>query len=120
MGRATNLPERHSSFLKAQILGLRGNIEEKMFFRQCPLSVRWSAHDGFIGNVVLKKTSEGLADTIVKMLKGDRGMAAGRVGYLFVKPALKNFRKKTGYAGVRRRASARNKRHMHNKPREIS
>ena len=54
--------------------------------------------DGFIGNVVLK-TSEGLADTIVKMLKREiAGMAAGRIGYLFMKPALKNFRKKTDYA----------------------
>ena len=75
--------------------------------------------DGFIGNVVLK-TSEGLADTIVKMLKREiAGMAAGRIGYLFMKPALKNFRKKTDYAEYGGAPPARNKRHMHNKPWEI-
>ena len=74
--------------------------------------------DGFIGNVVLK-TSEGLADTIVKMLKREiAGMAAGRIGYLFMKPALKNSGRKQTMPNTAARP-ARNKRHMHNKPREI-
>jgi glycerol-3-phosphate acyltransferase PlsX len=53
--------------------------------------------DGFIGNVVLK-TSEGLADVLIKMLKREiANLTTGRIGYLFMKPALKNFKKRTDY-----------------------
>jgi glycerol-3-phosphate acyltransferase PlsX len=54
--------------------------------------------DGFIGNIVLK-TSEGLAEVIMKMLKREiADVTTGRIGYLLMKPALRNFRKKTDYA----------------------
>jgi glycerol-3-phosphate acyltransferase PlsX len=53
--------------------------------------------DGFTGNVVLK-TSEGLADALIKMLKREVAyLTAGRIGYLLLKPALRNFKKKTDY-----------------------
>ncbi len=72
-----------------------GNIEGKDIF---------SGHadvvvcDGFIGNIVLK-TSEGLAEVILKMLKREiADITTGRIGYLLMKPALRNFRKKTDYA----------------------
>jgi glycerol-3-phosphate acyltransferase PlsX len=53
--------------------------------------------DGFTGNVVLK-TSEGLADALIKMLKREvANLTAGRIGYLLLKPALRNFKKKTDY-----------------------
>jgi len=53
--------------------------------------------DGFTGNVILK-TSEGLADAIIKMLKREVAhLPTGRIGYLLMKPALKNFKKKTDY-----------------------
>jgi glycerol-3-phosphate acyltransferase PlsX len=53
--------------------------------------------DGFTGNVILK-TSEGLADAIIKMLKREVALLpTGRIGYLLMKPALKNFKKKTDY-----------------------
>ncbi len=53
--------------------------------------------DGFTGNVILK-TSEGLADILIKMLKREiANLAVGRVGYLLLKPALRNFKKKTDY-----------------------
>jgi glycerol-3-phosphate acyltransferase PlsX len=53
--------------------------------------------DGFTGNVVLK-TSEGLADAIIRMLKREvANLTAGRIGYLLLKPALRNFKKKTDY-----------------------
>jgi phosphate acyltransferase len=53
--------------------------------------------DGFTGNVILK-TSEGLADNLIKMLKREvANLATGRIGYLLIKPALKNFKKKTDY-----------------------
>lgn len=53
--------------------------------------------DGFVGNIVLK-TSEGLAEAIMKMLKREiADVATGRIGYLLMKPALRNFKKKTDY-----------------------
>lgn len=53
--------------------------------------------DGFTGNIVLK-TSEGLADALIKMLKREVAhLTAGRIGYLLMKPALRNFKKKTDY-----------------------
>ena len=53
--------------------------------------------DGFTGNVMLK-TSEGLADALIKMLKREvANLTAGRIGYLLMKPALRNFKKKTDY-----------------------
>jgi glycerol-3-phosphate acyltransferase PlsX len=53
--------------------------------------------DGFTGNVILK-TSEGLADALIKMMKIEvANLTAGRIGYLLMKPALKNFKKKTDY-----------------------
>jgi glycerol-3-phosphate acyltransferase PlsX len=72
-----------------------GNIEGKdIFMGRADVVVC----DGFIGNIVLK-TSEGLAEVILKMLKREiADVATGRIGYLLMKPALRNFRKKTDYA----------------------
>ena len=53
--------------------------------------------DGFIGNIALKD-SEGLAETIIKMLKREiASVSTGRVGYLLMKPAIRNFKKRTDY-----------------------
>lgn len=72
-----------------------GNIEGKDIFTGRADVV---VCDGFIGNIVLK-TSEGLAEVILKMLKREiADVATGRIGYLLMKPALRNFRKKTDYA----------------------
>jgi glycerol-3-phosphate acyltransferase PlsX len=72
-----------------------GNIEGKDIFTGAADVV---VCDGFIGNIVLK-TSEGLAEVIMKMLKREiADVATGRVGYLLMKPALRNFKKKTDYA----------------------
>ncbi|MCL4476925.1 MAG: phosphate acyltransferase PlsX [Nitrospirae bacterium] len=72
-----------------------GNIEGKdIFMGHADVVVC----DGFIGNIVLK-TSEGLAEVILKMLKREiADVTTGRIGYLLMKPALRNFRKKTDYA----------------------
>src|SRR5208337_3789623 len=54
--------------------------------------------DGFIGNIVLK-VSEGLAEAIMKMLKREIISATtGKMGYLMIKPAIRNFRKRTDYS----------------------
>lgn len=85
------------SFKLLKDAGLRfiGNIEGKDIFSGAADVV---VCDGFIGNIVLK-TSEGLAEVIMKMLKREiADVTTGRVGYLLLKPALRNFRKKTDYA----------------------
>lgn len=81
--------------IKDSDMKFTGNIEGKdIFLGKADVVVC----DGFIGNIVLK-TSEGLAETIMKMLKKEiSDMATGRLGYLFMKPALRNFKKKTDYA----------------------
>lgn len=81
--------------LKDAPIGFIGNIEGKdIFLGNADVVVC----DGFIGNIVLK-TSEGLADVIIKMLKREiSDVATGRIGYLLMKPALRNFKKKTDYA----------------------
>jgi glycerol-3-phosphate acyltransferase PlsX len=72
-----------------------GNIEGKDIFSGNADVV---VCDGFTGNIVLK-TSEGLAEVIMKMLKREiADVTTGRIGYLLMKPALRNFRKKTDYA----------------------
>jgi glycerol-3-phosphate acyltransferase PlsX len=81
--------------LKDAAIRFIGNIEGKdIFMGHADVVVC----DGFIGNIVLK-TSEGLAEVILKMLKREiADVATGRIGYLLMKPALRNFRKKTDYA----------------------
>lgn len=54
--------------------------------------------DGFIGNIALK-ISEGLADTLVKLLKAEISKnIMGRLGYLFLRPSLANFHRRIDYA----------------------
>ena len=54
--------------------------------------------DGFVGNVVLK-LSEGLAETVGKMLREEIASSLlSKLGYLFVRKAFKNFKKKVDYA----------------------
>jgi phosphate acyltransferase len=75
-------------------LNFTGNIEGKdVFAGHADVIVC----DGFIGNIVLK-TSEGLAETILKMLKREiANVATGKLGYLMIKPAIRNFKKRTDY-----------------------
>lgn len=81
--------------IKSTNLNFIGNIEGKDIFAGDADVV---VCDGFIGNVVLK-TSEGLADVIIKMLRREISeVTTGRIGYLLLKPALRNFKKKTDYA----------------------
>ncbi len=81
--------------LKESRIKFIGNIEGKDIFLG---SADVVVCDGFIGNIVLK-TSEGLAEVILKMLKREiSDVTTGRIGYLLMKPALRNFRKKTDYA----------------------
>jgi glycerol-3-phosphate acyltransferase PlsX len=53
--------------------------------------------DGFIGNIVLK-TSEGVADTIIKMLKGDTHTWKSKIGLFLAKRAFKRLQKRIDYS----------------------
>ncbi len=71
-----------------------GNIEGKDIFTGRADVV---VCDGFIGNIALK-ISEGLAETVLKMLKREiTSVSTGRVGYLLMKPAIRNFKRRTDY-----------------------
>ncbi len=75
-------------------LNFIGNIEGKDIFTGKADVV---VCDGFIGNIALK-ISEGLAETILKMLKREiTSVSTGRIGYLMMKPAIRNFKKRTDY-----------------------
>lgn len=80
--------------LKEADINFIGNVDGKdIFTGEADVIVC----DGFTGNVILK-TSEGLADALIKMLRREvANLTAGRIGYLLLKPALRNFKKKTDY-----------------------
>ena len=54
--------------------------------------------DGFVGNIALK-ISEGLADTLLKLLKREISKSLlGKLGYLLLRPSLANFQRRIDYA----------------------
>jgi len=92
--KGNELTREAFKLLKEADINFMGNIDGKDIFAGDADVI---VCDGFIGNVVLK-TSEGLADALIKMLKREvANLTTGRIGYLFMKPALKNFKKKTDY-----------------------
>ncbi|MBI5102022.1 MAG: phosphate acyltransferase PlsX [Nitrospirae bacterium] len=92
--KGNELTKEAFKLLKNAPLNFTGNIEGKDIFSGRADVV---ICDGFIGNVVLK-VSEGLAETILKMLKQEiTAGSSGRIGYLMLKPALRNFKKRTDY-----------------------
>jgi glycerol-3-phosphate acyltransferase PlsX len=93
--KGNELTKEAFRLIKDTDLNFAGNIEGKDIFLG---DVDVVVCDGFTGNVALK-ISEGLAETILKMLKKEiADVATGRLGYMFMKPALRNFKKKTDYA----------------------
>jgi glycerol-3-phosphate acyltransferase PlsX len=92
--KGNELTKETFKLLKGTQLNFIGNIEGKDIFTGKADVV---VCDGFIGNIALK-ISEGLAETIIKMLKREiTAVSTGRVGYLLMKPAIRNFKKRTDY-----------------------
>ncbi len=92
--KGNELTKEAFKLLKETQLDFIGNIEGKDIFTGKADVV---VCDGFIGNIALK-VSEGLAETIIKMLKREiTSVSTGRVGYLLMKPAIRNFKKRTDY-----------------------
>ncbi|KJU81854.1 glycerol-3-phosphate acyltransferase PlsX [Candidatus Magnetobacterium bavaricum] len=93
--KGNDLTKEAFKLLKASSLNFVGNIEGKDIFMGAADVV---VCDGFIGNTTLK-ISEGLAEVILKMLKAEMSNSyAGKLGYLLMKPAIRNFKKNTDYA----------------------
>jgi glycerol-3-phosphate acyltransferase PlsX len=92
--KGNELTRETFKLLKEADLNFMGNIDGKDIFSG---NINVIVCDGFTGNVILK-TSEGLADTLIKMLKREIAkLTTGRIGYLLMKPALRQFKKKTDY-----------------------
>lgn len=92
--KGNELTREAFKLLKEADINFMGNVDGKDIFTG---NADVIVCDGFTGNVVLK-TSEGLADALIKMLKREvANLTAGRIGYLLMKPALRNFKKKTDY-----------------------
>lgn len=93
--KGNRLTKETFKYLKKTDLNFIGNIEGKdIFTGQADVVVC----DGFIGNIVLK-VSEGLSETILKMLKKEMSsITTGRLGYILIKPAIKNFKKRADYS----------------------
>jgi glycerol-3-phosphate acyltransferase PlsX len=92
--KGNELTKEAFKLLKGTQLNFIGNVEGKDIFTGKADVV---VCDGFIGNIALK-ISEGLAETILKMLKREiTSVSTGRVGYLLMKPAIRNFKKRTDY-----------------------
>jgi glycerol-3-phosphate acyltransferase PlsX len=92
--KGNELTKEAFKLIRQSRLNFIGNIEGKDIFTGRADVV---VCDGFIGNIALK-ISEGLAEAILKMLKQEiANVVAGRLGYLLLKPAIKNFKKRTDY-----------------------
>ncbi len=93
--KGNELTKEAFKLIKDTGINFIGNIEGKdIFTGQADVVVC----DGFVGNIVLK-VSEGLADTIMKMLKREiANIATGKLAYMLMKPALRNFKRKTDYS----------------------
>lgn len=92
--KGNELTKETFKLLKNSNINFTGNIEGKdLFAGEADVVVC----DGFVGNIVLK-TSEGLVDVMIKMLKREiADTTVGSLGYLLIKPAVRNFKKKTDY-----------------------
>lgn len=93
--KGNELTKEAFKLLKGAGINFIGNVEGKDIFRGDADVV---VCDGFVGNIALK-ISEGLAETMAKMLKREISeRSTGRIGYLFLKNILRSFKKKTDYS----------------------
>jgi glycerol-3-phosphate acyltransferase PlsX len=92
--KGNELTKEAFKLIRQSSINFIGNIEGKDIFTGAADVV---VCDGFTGNIALK-ISEGLAEIILKMLKREiSNVTAGKIGYLMLKPAIRNFKKKTDY-----------------------
>lgn len=93
-GKGNELTKQSYALLKGTDLNFIGNIESKeVFLGNADVVVC----DGFVGNVFLK-TSEGLADLVVQLLKDEiKASFVAKLGALLMSGGLNRVKKKTSY-----------------------
>ena len=93
--KGNELTRESFKLLKNTKLNFMGNVEgQEVFQGEADVVVC----DGFVGNIALK-IAEGLAETMTKMLKREIfDRTSGKIGALFLKDALKSFKKKIDYS----------------------
>jgi glycerol-3-phosphate acyltransferase PlsX len=93
--KGNELTREANSMLRGSPFNYLGYVEGRDIFKG---SADVVVFDGFVGNIVLK-LSEGLVEAVGKMLKEEiRQSILSKVGYLFVRRAFRNFRKKVDYS----------------------
>lgn len=93
--KGNELTKESFKLLKDSHMNFIGNVEGKDIFSGDADVV---VCDGFVGNIALK-VSEGLAETMAKMLKQELlDKVSGKLASFFLKRALKGFRRKTDYS----------------------
>jgi len=94
--KGNSITKEAFKMLKSKFDNFIGNVEGGDIFKG---EVDVIVTDGFVGNIVLK-TSEGVADTISKLIK-DEIKSSGllqKIGALLLKPVFKGLKKVTDYA----------------------
>ncbi len=96
-GKGTELTQETLALLRRSSLNVVGNVEGHDIYSG---DVDIVVCDGFVGNIVLK-TSEGLADGIMKIIKEEvhKGVLT-QVGGVLMKPAFRGFRRRTHWSLV--------------------
>jgi glycerol-3-phosphate acyltransferase PlsX len=93
--KGNELTRETSLLLREQPINYVGYVEGRDIFNG---TVDVVVCDGFVGNVVLK-VSEGLAETVGKMLKAEiKSSFLSQIGYLLCRKAFNNFKKTVDYA----------------------
>jgi|UniRef100_A0A7C2ZPH7 glycerol-3-phosphate acyltransferase PlsX len=99
-GKGNELVKETYPLLKASNLNFKGNAEGRDIYAG---TFDVIVCDGFVGNVILK-ASESLGFAVLQMIKEEvQKSLLAKVGALFMKPALNNFKKKadfTEYGGI--------------------
>jgi glycerol-3-phosphate acyltransferase PlsX len=94
-GKGNEVVRNTYKILKKSDLNFHGNIEGGDIFND---KVDVVVCDGFVGNVALK-TGEGVVQVLATRLKAEiKASLLGRFGYLFMRPALKRFKRRFDYA----------------------
>lgn len=94
-GKGNELTRETNDLLKKSSLNYLGYVEGRDIYTG---DVDVVVCDGFVGNVVLK-TSEGVADAIVTMLKGEvRKSLSAKVGCLLARGVFKGVKRKIDYS----------------------
>jgi len=94
--KGNSITKEAFKMLKNSFPNFKGNVEGGDIFKG---DVDVIITDGFVGNIVLK-TSEGVADTIGKLIKNEikNSGLLQKIGALLLKPVFKGLKKVTDYA----------------------